>query len=45
MVLKAGFVDICRTRDSLAVSGQAAALRFYAGAPLLSSDGQLLGTL
>lgn len=35
----------CRTKDSPYMNGQLAALRFYASAPLLSSDGQRLGTL
>lgn len=34
-----------RMRGSPYVNGQLASLRFFAGAPLLSSEGQLLGTL
>jgi hypothetical protein len=35
----------CRTKSSPYVNGQLASLRFFAGAPLLGSDGQLLGML
>lgn len=35
----------CRTKDSPYVNGQKMALRFYAGAWIIISDGQYLGTL